>query len=1116
MPIDIRADVTCSLGTLISGSFADDYLQGNGLIKTRGEVVLDGTQTPDVGTRVTFSYSRGGSTYTIPRTLRVIGSFADPFRRTTTVQLGCKLTYLENRKPPPKDPNTKEENSSVACNVYQKATIPISASYVFQQCIDALELTSSQIPLTNKFSVEEFDLTAGYVQVMSDLLQSEGYAGYLDSSETLQILDLTEEGASGPQLTKDDIADLGPIGFGDLPAEAVIVRYSSLRLRAPESGAVDDELLKRLWEIDETKGAPVDVTVSYTDDNGETISDTDQFYPFAFTATRYDKWDRKIESVGVNYVSLAEVNNRYASDLFKTGGAWNKPVGKMVREFVKYKTRKDSMNDTDLSVVVDSEPRRGIEEVKRNMRQAIENDVQPAVACIEKLEDGYDIIESQTTETYFSEAELAGSLNVDSYIIEGSFVIPDTLVDLDLVPDRHESTVSINYDTDPFSGISKTLTERWISYSQTVSGQQDLAAKVQEIDTDDLANSIAALIAQAAPLVYVGAETNLHTQREYGLQKRPPQVDRNNTANQSSGAVESTARFEWVLGSSDSTAVLEFSLPYAPDDEISWNPSTQSYSSTASDAPEKAVRYGRVQNSLLLGNRNGISLQVSPDKLPKKPFDPLYIQASGLTGCYRVNGTSWAFDANGIVASTDAMQWGAVSASPGTDLSSSWIPIPSGITSLPEPYTPSTGGLDSETGVTYSAVITPTAVIKPYIETVFVEGRSRSTVAYAAYPYTLERGTATTIASTRTGLTVGSRIAAEAGSFALGGQDALFSYLRAIRGSAGSFAVVGYGAGSIRDYRIGTNVGAFALSGQNATVAFQRNPLNLEAGSFALTGQDSFSRIGINLLADSASYSLSGQDAGKLRGFALSGDVGSFALTGQAAALTLPPPTDPFASSVSLLLHMDGTNGSTTFVDKSNSANTVTVSGTASVSTSVYKFGTGSLAGSRANYPSTHYLSVADSSSLEFGSGDFTIECWFYITATNSIQGVASKGHTGPSNLSWTLYYSEFNGGFVFGYSADGSSATNLTFGGFTAATNTWYHVALTRSGSNLRMFVGGSQIGSTQTISATLFNGSADVRVGWSANFGLDGYVDEFRLTKGVARYTANFTAPTAAFADP
>lgn len=880
MPIDIRADVTCSLGTLISGSFADDYLQGNGLIKTRGEVVLDGTQTPDVGTQVTFSYSRGGSSYTIPRTLRVLGSFADPFRRTTTVQLGCKLTYLENREPPQKDPNAKEENSSVPCNVYQKATIPISASYVFQQCLDALELTSSEIPLTNKFSVEEFDLTPGYIQVMSDLLQSEGYAGYLDSSETLQILDLTEEAGGGPQLTKDDIADLGPVGFGGLPGESVIVRYSSLSLRAPESGAVDDELLKRLWEIEETKGAPVDVSVSYTTDNGETISETDQFYPFAFTATRYDKWDRKIESVSVNYVSLAEVNNRYASDIFKTGGVWNRPVGKMIQEHIEYSTRKDNMNDADLSVVVDPEPRRGIEQVKRNLRQAIENDSQPAVACIEKPEEGYDIVESQTTKTYFSEAELAGSLNLDTYTTEGSFVTPATLVDLDFVPDQPESTVVITYETDPFSGISKTLTERWLSYSQTVSGQQDLAAKVQEIDTENLASSVAALMADARPLVYVGAETRLHTQREYGLQKRPPQVDRNNNANRDGEIAESTARFVWALGSSDSTSIIEFSLPYAPDDDISWNPVAQSFSSKESDAAAKAVRYGRIQNNLLLGNRNGVSIQVSPDKLPKQPFAPVYIQAGGLTGCFRVNGTSWAFDANGIVASTDAMQWGAVSATSGTDLGTTWLPIPAGITSLPEPYTPSPGGLDSETGVTYSAVITPTAVIKPYIETVSLQGRSRSTVAYQEYPYKLERGTETTIVRIRTGLTVGSRIAAEAGSFASGGQDALFSYLRVIRGAAGSFISTGYSAGSVRSYGIDTNAGTFALSGQNAIVAYQRNPLTLDAGSFALTGQESFSRIGVNLLADGGSYSFTGQDAGKLRGFTLVGEPASLVLSG--------------------------------------------------------------------------------------------------------------------------------------------------------------------------------------------------------------------------------------------
>ena len=883
MPIDIRAEVSCSLGTVISGSFADDYLQGNGLIKTRGEVVLAGTQTPVVGTQVTFTYDKGGTTYTVPRVLRVLSSFADPFRRTTTVQLGCKLTYLENRKPPVQNPNSKDENADMPCKVFLQATLPISAEYVFQQCLDALGLDSASIPLTNKFSVEEFDLTPGYVQVMSDLLQSEGYAGYLDSEETLQFLDLTEAASAGPVITPADVVDLGPIGSGDLPGESVVVRWSNLRLLPPDQ-LYGDQYLKRSWEIEEVFGAPSEVSVSYSDDDGNTVTDTDIFYPYSFTATRYDKWDRKIESVSLNLVSTAETNNRWASDAFKSGQAgWNQPAARVVHELLEYEKATDAANKVNLLSVLQLGG--GVTTLKNMLSAAAEEHSGLASLCKTEIPEGADVVKSQTTYNYFSELELAGSLNVDSYLSDGG-----SLVSFDTIAGRLDSVVQVEYKTDKTSGISKTITKRQVSRSQTVSGQQDLATKAQDLDTGNLNNSVNGLLAVAGRLVYVGAETSLHTQREYGLQKRPSEAERNNTANSKPQISESKAEITWITGSTTSTAVTEFTLPYAPDDAISWNETTGEFTSTPSDADQKAMRYGRVQNALLLGNRNGVSLQLAPEQLPKRPFDPLYVQASGITGGYRVNGTSWAFDANGIVASTDALLWGAVSASSGTNLASSWVPLAPGTTSLPLPYTPTGGSVDPETGAAFAAVITPATVLPPYLENVAVEGISRSSIALQDYPYTLDRGTETQVAVTKSKLLVGSKLTAAATSYALAGQAAGRIYSRKLSAAAGSFISTGYSAGSVRSYGIGTNAGTFALSGLGALLKLGRLPLTAEAGAFAFGGQDAGSRLGINLLVDAGSFSFSGQAAYKLQARIMPADARSFAATGQDATLTYVSP----------------------------------------------------------------------------------------------------------------------------------------------------------------------------------------------------------------------------------
>ena len=100
--IDSRATITCNLGEVISGGVSDSYLQNAGLVFTRGQITLAGVKTPAIGSQVTINYQMNdGSSGKIPRSLLVLSSFADPFRQTTEVSLGCKLTYLDGVMPVP-------------------------------------------------------------------------------------------------------------------------------------------------------------------------------------------------------------------------------------------------------------------------------------------------------------------------------------------------------------------------------------------------------------------------------------------------------------------------------------------------------------------------------------------------------------------------------------------------------------------------------------------------------------------------------------------------------------------------------------------------------------------------------------------------------------------------------------------------------------------------------------------------------------------------------------------------------------------------------------------------------------------------------------------------------
>jgi hypothetical protein len=208
---------------------------------------------------------------------------------------------------------------------------------------------------------------------------------------------------------------------------------------------------------------------------------------------------------------------------------------------------------------------------------------------------------------------------------------------------------------------------------------------------------------------------------------------------------------------------------------------------------------------------------------------------------------------------------------------------------------------------------------------------------------------------------------------------------------------------------------------------------------------------------------------------------------------------DPSFANVSLLLHMDGSNGSTTFTDSGPNARPVTRTGNVQISTAQSKFG-----GASALFDgSGDILSVLDYADMEM-TADFTIECFAYPTVTTD---KIIAGH-GVQNVQ--LF--RINSGAVGNISVYlNDNVLSNTAAGITA--NQWHHLAVSRTGSTTRVFVNGTQIGSSNTT----WTGSFKFNL-IGGMFGLDfqGYIDEFRVTKGVGRYnSASLTVPTAAFPD-
>jgi len=216
-------------------------------------------------------------------------------------------------------------------------------------------------------------------------------------------------------------------------------------------------------------------------------------------------------------------------------------------------------------------------------------------------------------------------------------------------------------------------------------------------------------------------------------------------------------------------------------------------------------------------------------------------------------------------------------------------------------------------------------------------------------------------------------------------------------------------------------------------------------------------------------------------------------------------PVDPQFGSVSLLLHGNGANGSTTITDSSPTPKTVTAVGNAQISTTQSKFGGASIA-----FDGTgDYLDIGSNSAFGYGLNNFTIEFWIYRNASAVLQVLLDHRVGTSVRVAPTIYISSNS---VY-YYTDGN---NRIMGGTLASTQ-WVHVALSRSGSSTRLFLDGVQTGSTYSDTNNYID--SPVRVG-GANDGssvasINGYIDDLRITKGIARYTSNFTPPTAPFPD-
>jgi len=281
----------------------------------------------------------------------------------------------------------------------------------------------------------------------------------------------------------------------------------------------------------------------------------------------------------------------------------------------------------------------------------------------------------------------------------------------------------------------------------------------------------------------------------------------------------------------------------------------------------------------------------------------------------------------------------------------------------------------------------------------------------------------------------------------------------------------------------------FAVTRSGTTLTFYKNGVSVGTTSISGTINNAAETISIGVLSE---YNSTTTHKGYISGLRV--------IKGSAIAPTITSPPTNIANT-SLLCNF--TNAGIFDQTAKNILETV---GDAKVSTAQYKYGTASMyfdgTGDRVHTGPSNPL-------IALGTGNFTVECWVNKLDTNhrgiwQISSTAGGLQASTSNLAlgyqtgvWQIYR---NG--------------NSESASYSITPNTWYHTAVVRNSGTTKLYVNGTEV--ISVADTNNYTGTYMVIGGYyDTNYLHNGYIDDLRITKGYARYTSNFTAPTSALKD-
>lgn len=757
MTVDARCLIATDLGIVKDGSgLSEDHAQGLGLITYRGTWIFNGILTPARGRVLQVAYARpqygtsGLLTRFYPR-LQVISSSADPFANETTVEVGCQLELMRDRKDAVQYRAIDHPPAWwTALSPARQREVPpvVDVQGVIQFCLDALgiPLAAGSATTSDVKVVEAIDLSGGYVQALDDMLRSSLLIGHITPAGELLVQQVDLLPAPGPVLRRRNLLTLRPINDRG-GAEQVVVEFDAIEAPAnltPEQ-PTEEQRQMRDWELEVAISPP-------------------ERYQLVYYALIRTIGPGGLESVGYNqdapfYRTISVTQTSTTLTKYKTFEWTDSEGGKQSQDIAVERSRITSPGS--LSISFDPNffyPSIGAIPYGARETTTFAYEITPDGPRLKREETRTRAANKTFNSILAIGPDQSGSfINASGETTTGSILVENTV--------------------DESAGLTKRVTTRRTSVAKTQPGSLSTNFLLQTARTFD---QVEMIIDSSKVETTVSVETQIMLGRQYGIQSRPSAQSRfgasqlsrfrDDTSLTSSGTVGSsigqeepqvvTAGYRFGGAGTEVWNTSTLRLPYAPDDFITAS-GTVDLLLTRGRARERALEYGRIQNALDFGHANGVEITTAPWELPSPPLAAVYIEESGVSTGFRVNGRTWEIRNGAMIVTADLCLVGAAGRIIG-EMPVNWTPQPAAATALPGLGAPSGSGellpantitlpsgfnpaapgsvwssLPVDGDDTYGPSRSPASISPPYVQAVQTLAKSRAVAITTELLYSL-------------------------------------------------------------------------------------------------------------------------------------------------------------------------------------------------------------------------------------------------------------------------------------------------------------------------------------------------------------------------------------------